>query len=310
MDIQQIINGRIGVGLGYGLGRAVPPSLGLRLADWVGRGLSRQRGQAMVRAVRCNQWVVSGGQLSGTALDRAVSETFAHTAYTLYTYYHHLSQARQDANGAPILELPQKFLQILMDAQASQTGLIVVGLHMGNFDLAIQAAARMAGEQAGLRGLVLSFPEPGKGYQWQNKLRQQGNLEIIPASLAAIRKAEQCLAGGGVVLSGIDRPLVDMKYRPQFFGRPASLPVLHIPLALRSKAPILVAAVLLQPDRTYRLMISELFKVKEYPDRQKEILVNAETLLEAAEEFIRCSPQQWSMYYPVWPEAMAEMESI
>lgn len=298
----------MGVGLAYGLGRVVPPSLGLRLADWIGRGLSRQRGQAMVRAVRCNQWVVSGGQLNGPALDRAVRDTFSHTAYTLYTYYHQLSQVKDGVSKAVILDLPQKFLEILLDAQASQTGLIVVGLHMGNFDLIMQAAARLAGEQANLRGLVLSFPEPGKGYQWQNKLRQQPNLEIIPASLAAIRKAEQWLAGGGVVLSGLDRPLPDMKYRPHFFGRPASLPVLHVPLALRSKAPVLVVAVLLQPDKTYQLMISDLYKMKEYPDRQKEILVNAETLLEAGENFIRRSPQQWSMYYPVWPDAVAEME--
>ncbi len=205
-----------------------------------------------------------------------------------------------------ILDRP---LLSLLDAQASQTGLIVVGLHMGNFDLIMQVAARLAREQANLRGLVLSFPEPGKGYQLQNKLRQLGNLEVIPASLAAIRKAEQWLAGGGVVLSGLDRPLADMKYRPHFFGRPASLPVLHVPLALRSKAPVLVAAVLLQPDKTYQLMISDLYTMKEYSDHQKEILVNAETLLEAAENFVRRSPQQWSMYYPVWPEAMAEMES-
>jgi KDO2-lipid IV(A) lauroyltransferase len=43
------------------------------------------------------------------------------------------------------------------------------------------------------------------------------------------------------------------------------------------------------------------------PDRGAAILSNAEKVLQAAEAYIRQAPQQWSMFFPVWPDIMDQV---
>lgn len=42
-------------------------------------------------------------------------------------------------------------------------------------------------------------------------------------------------------------------------------------------------------------------------DRESDIVENAEKVLSFAEKFIRKYPDQWSMFYPIWPDAREEM---
>jgi KDO2-lipid IV(A) lauroyltransferase len=100
---------------------------------------------------------------------------------------------------------------------------------------------------------------------------------------------------------------VDSKYCPRFFGRPASMPVLHILLALKTNAPVVVTAAIMRPDGIYQFFASDFIAMQPHSDRHTEILLNAERVLSVAEGFIRQAPQQWAMFYPVWPEALEEM---
>jgi KDO2-lipid IV(A) lauroyltransferase len=188
-------------------------------------------------------------------------------------------------------------------SQHGSTGIVIVGIHLSNFDLVMQAAGAL-----GLSVQVLSAAQPGSGYRWQNELRRQRGLEITPASITAVRQAVERLRSGGSVLTGIDRPIFDSKHRPRFFGRPACLPVHHIYLALKAKAPIYLFASILSSDGVYRISASDPIKMRPYSDRETELLRNAEAVLEVAESFIRQAPQQWSMFFPVWPEALKELQ--
>jgi len=47
--------------------------------------------------------------------------------------------------------------------------------------------------------------------------------------------------------------------------------------------------------------------MESYPDRHQEIILNAERVLSIAEAAIRRAPQQWAMFYPVWPEMLDKM---
>jgi lauroyl/myristoyl acyltransferase len=40
-----------------------------------------------------------------------------------------------------------------------------------------------------------------------------------------------------------------------------------------------------------------------YPNPVDEIERNAEAVLKPVENWIRQAPEQWSMFYPVWPDA-------
>jgi lauroyl/myristoyl acyltransferase len=49
--------------------------------------------------------------------------------------------------------------------------------------------------------------------------------------------------------------------------------------------------------------------MKPHHDRKTEILQNAETILNIAEDFIRQSPDQWAVIQPLWPEEIQNTPS-
>jgi len=172
------------------------------------------------------------------------------------------------------------------------------------------AADRYAIHHRGLHALALSLPEADQAVEWQHEFRRRAGLEILPATLGNIRRVIDRLQSGATVLTGIDRPMPGLKYRPRFFGRPALLPTQHIYLALKAQVPLVVMGCILGPDGRYHIRASEYIKMRPSEDRHSEVLQNAERVLEIAAEIICQAPHQWMVNYPIWPEAATEMHSL
>jgi phosphatidylinositol dimannoside acyltransferase len=299
MSLQGLSQSRFGVGLVLSLGKILPGRPGFWLADQVGKWIASLKQSEQVRTVRANQWVVSGGSLSKQQLDRAVQAVYRSTARCLFDLYHSLDHPEQISRR---VELSPKLIDIFTKNQAGQGGILAVAPHLSNFDL--------AGQALGLRGWpfqILSFPQPGGGYQWQNKLRSLNNIEITPTSLKTLQQAKARLLRGGIVLTGLERPIGNSRYRPLFFGRPAPVPVAYIRLAMETHVPVVVVTCLTKPDGNYLINASEPIPMQSYPDLVEEMEQNASRVLAEAEIFIRQVPNQWSMFYPVWPEALNEV---
>jgi phosphatidylinositol dimannoside acyltransferase len=295
INFQSIMNSRLGVGLALGLGKSTPARLGYRIAGFVANQISARPDLGIVRAVRGNQAVVGGGGLSPAELDQRVRATFLQTGYCLYDLYHNLGNLAAIQN---LLEWTPAIDQLVKERQNASQGLTIVGVHMSNFDFVAQAVYLR-----GLRAMPLGLPNPGGGYKWQNDLRKKAGFEIVPASVTALRQATKLLEQGGTVITGLDRPLAESKYLPRFFRLPAALPVMHILLALKTRTPVIVAAAFRDERGCYQIEISEPVSMQPYHDRHEEIVRNAETVLEIAEGYISRAPTQWSMFYPVWPDA-------
>jgi KDO2-lipid IV(A) lauroyltransferase len=155
---------------------------------------------------------------------------------------------------------------------------------------------------SGMKAMVITFARPSEGYKWQNEIREYAGLEIAPASMGVMKDAVKRLKEGGAVVTGVDRPVPDPRYKPLFFGLPSSLPVHHITLALRADVPVVVTGVLMRPDHIYEAVVSAPIEMERFGDRDKDIICNAERVLEVTAELIRRVPQQWTMTYPVWPD--------
>ncbi|MEJ2708434.1 MAG: lysophospholipid acyltransferase family protein [Anaerolineales bacterium] len=296
IDPQTIFNSRYVVGIAYGLARALPPRSGYKLAAYLADRVSARQNWNLVQAVRANQWVIHNENINPSELDRLVQQTFRHTAKCIYDLYHHI---KDPASLDAWVDINPRAAGMLDDYRNGRgSGLVVVGAHVSNFDLVAQCAARQ-----GFKAQVMTLPDIDvSGYQWQNDLRRNSGLDITPVSLAAIRQAYQTLEQGGIVLSGLDRPLADGKYRPNFFGRPAQLPTFYVNFALKAKVPVLVVAANWDSDGKYHILLSEPITMQPHPDRDQEIIQNAERVLREAEKFICKDPEQWLMFYPVWPE--------
>jgi KDO2-lipid IV(A) lauroyltransferase len=293
---QSIINSRLGVGLGLAVGRSLPPAAGHRLANFLGSWIARRRTWNLVRAARANQWVVSGEQLSAAELDRAVRQTFQMTARSIYNLNHYLDRP-EDVRR--MVQYNEDVRQLIQASQEQSRGVVLVGVHLGNFDFALRAVTLH-----GLKALVLTLPELQGGYQWQYRMRQELGMEIYPVSVATLREAVERLEAGGTVLTGLDRPTPGSKYQMRFFGRLACLPPHYLYLALKARVPVIVVATMIQEDGTYHFVVSEPIEMQPDPDRHQEIIQNGERVLRVAEGFIRQAPRQWAMFYSVWPETL------
>ncbi|HEY6072774.1 MAG TPA: hypothetical protein VIV15_05100, partial [Anaerolineales bacterium] len=124
-----------------------------------------------------------------------------------------------------------------------------------------------------------------------------------------LRHAAQHLQQGGVVITGMDRPIPNPAVCPRFFGHPAALPMHHIFMALKAQVPLRIFAANFQQDGKYHVLSSPVIELECHPDREIEALRNAEKVLSIAEEFIRRAPAQWSVPLAVWPDLMERVPS-
>ncbi len=151
---------------------------------------------------------------------------------------------------------------------------------------------------------MLTIPEPQGGRHLEYEMRKRTGMNLVPVSVNSLRQAIRYLRQGGMVVTGIDRPIPKPEFQPKFFGRPAALPVHHIFLATKAHAPLVVATANFQKDEKYHVFASDLIEMDPCPDPKEGMLRNAEKVLATAEDFIRQYPHQWSVPYPVWPQVM------
>ena len=175
-------------------------------------------------------------------------------------------------------------------------GTLMLMPHLSGFNLGgLHLAHR------GFKFLTLAIPHPNKGYAWQNKLRNDRGMEVLPMNMESMQLARQRLQSGGTVLTGIDRPINETDYEPHFFGRKAPVPVAYIKLALRTNARVFVIGFQTLKDKTIIVDVSPQIELERREQAHEELVVNAEKVLKIAEEFIKLDPSQWMMFLPVWP---------
>jgi len=299
MSLQSFINSRFGIGFILFIGKVIPPKLGFKLADWVTKKIASRKESQMVRALRANQWIVTGEKLTSVELDDQVLNTLRHIAHVQYDLYHNIDNHQATLDR---MILSPKLVEVLSSRRNGAEGTLILAPHLSNFDLAGRAMA--------LNGFdiqVLSYPQPHGGYQWQNRLRKEVGIDVSPMSTESLRRAKARLNNGGLVISGLERPLPETNYHPKFFGYPAPVPVFYVRLALQTKSAMMIIACVGTPEEDYVLECSNLIYLQRFKDPFQEIVRNAEKVLKTAEPFIRAHPEQWAMNYPVWPFALDQM---
>ncbi|MCX7028795.1 MAG: hypothetical protein NTU62_01575 [Spirochaetes bacterium] len=296
INLQRLNDSRFVLSLVSALGRGLPLRLGHAFTDLVAARIANRQDSKMIQAVRANQWVVRGETLKKGALDQAVLETLRNSTRSIFDLYHYMQNPKATGH---LIVLDPTSQALIRRPEFDKRGLMLVGLHLSNFDLALQWFI-----QQGFRPLVLTIPNPRGGRRLEYEVRKKIGMNLVPASFAALRQALRHLQQGGVVMTGIDRPIPAPKVYPRFFGRPAALPMHHISLAVKAKVPVMIIVTNLQPDGKYHMLTSDLIEMDPHRDRATEEIQNAEKVLGIAERFIRQAPQQWSISLPVWPQAL------
>lgn len=300
IDPQKIINSPATIRFVSAVAWAIPPAVAYPLCSLIGDWVAT-RHSTVTQAVRINQWVARGACQDKAALDKSVHETLRNNIRDLYDLYHYLH--RPEAMKRRIILSPLAS-ELLSRPEFSGRGLVIVGIHLSNFDGILQSLVR-----AGLNPLVLTIPNPQGGRRIEYEIRKRTGMNLVPASLSTLRQAVRYLRQGGLVLTGIDRPIPAPKLHPRFFGHPAPLPTHHVYLAIKARVPVVLMAAIRQADGRYQLLNSNLMEMEQHSDHETGMLANAEMVLREAEGFIKLAPQQWNIPLPVWPQLSKDVPS-
>lgn len=292
--LQRILSSRQVTGLGMFLSRHAPPPVGYALADLIAGPINRLR-PAVYWIVHANLRQVVGPQVDERKVHRLVRQVFHRTARNNYDLWHLVSRGPQ-ALRAAVTILPGAWAHMARARQRGR-GSIIVGTHTGNFDLGVLALALHLPEAH-----VLSLTtQPTGGFALMDRMRTEFGVHVTPISFPALREAVSCLEAGGVVVTGVDRPVGDHAPMVEFFGRPSPLPTGHVRLALKTDAAILVASPHCDEGGRIVVHFSPPLEMQRAGDPAEDLRVNMRRVTDWLERSIRARPEQWAMFVPVWP---------
>jgi KDO2-lipid IV(A) lauroyltransferase len=179
-----------------------------------------------------------------------------------------------------------------------EKGVMMVGAHMSAFNIMVLGL--------GVRGLpikMLAFANPAGSYKVDNFIRRRYGLELSPITMASLKDAIRRLKSGGLVLTGIDRP--DVGGEPlEFFGTKVVMPVGHARLAISTGANLLMGVTTRTGPAEYSVYGPPLIKPEITGDTDRDVLNLAQRVLRFMEDQIRARPDEWLMFFPVWPDTI------
>jgi KDO2-lipid IV(A) lauroyltransferase len=286
--------------LAFYVGKYAPSPLGYAIADLTASLLARFKSDALYAAIYDNQRHVLGASVSPETIHANVRAVLRNAARSYYEIFRNLGAHRPSLQDfTPPVRLSPSSRRHLSDVRDSGRGLLLVGCHLSNFDL----AAMVLAQDLWVKPQVLSFPDPPGGFQFFNALRGRMGMRITPSAPGALREALRRLSASGVVLTGVDRPLPGAEDKIIFFDAPAPLPMGYIRLALRTRCLVATVGCVQKRDHDpigYEVIINPPMEMIVTGNRAQDVRRNVRRVLAELEDLIRRHPEQWMMFVPVW----------
>ncbi len=182
-------------------------------------------------------------------------------------------------------------------AMARGRGVVVVGAHMGSWELAIASWAAAYGEI----GVMMEQIEPRRLFEHVYRVRSKLGITVIPLSRTGIRDILRLLKDKRMVVLAIDRDILQTGRSYSFFDRLAAFPTGPVEVALRTGAPILPAFCIRDRDDGYIAMGEAPLFLEPSGDHERDVNTAMEKILAAFERYIRRYPDQWHVLEPIWP---------
>jgi lauroyl/myristoyl acyltransferase len=294
-SLQRFLGSGLITGAGMLLSKYVPPFLGYGVADLIS-GLINGLKPEIYWVVHANLRQVIGPQVDEKTLHRMVRKVFRNNARNNYDFWRLVGHGPEAMRAA--IHVPSDAWDYIKQAQQRGKGLILVGVHTGNFNLFLLTLASYGIE---VQVLGLALP-PGGGFALMDQMRVQAGLHLTSINVPALRQAIRRLCSGGIVVTGVDRPVGNTAERVEFFGRPAALPTGHVRLALKTDAAILVGSPYRDSQGVNTVRLAPPLEMVRTGDSDEEFRLNLRRVTAQLEEFIRARPEQWSIFLPVWPD--------
>lgn len=294
MDLQLFLQQRWVIIAVLGIVRLVPPKLGYAFVKLAARRISRQKPRAY-RVLRKNYAHLPDTISPPEKLDQLTSQAIHNAGRYYYDFYRLVQGPTHRARRQ--VHIPDEVYQKIIEVQQSGRGVLLAGIHTGNFDLGMVALAADR-----LNITALSAPNPNEAYKVQNRLRSKSGLDLLPITQASLKKAIELLRNSGIVATGLDWPHHEETCLTDVFGKPAYVPLGTSRLALITNAVTFVVSFHTKPDGHESVIISEPIEVIHSGNREEDIAQNTEAHMRVFEQMIIRYPDQWMMFHKFWAE--------
>jgi predicted LPLAT superfamily acyltransferase len=179
-------------------------------------------------------------------------------------------------------------------------GCLLLGSHLGSFDLMMLAQRAMDGRPIS----ILMRVDP------RSKLRSIAGIEDRGPSLIPLGRPEsylrahEALTRGEIIALLADRGDGAAACLPvRFLGRSAALPIAPHVLAARSGAPVLMCFGLYEGGNRYRIEFVEFGPAAPAASRGVALQPVVERYAALLEQYARRYPLNWFNFYPYWGSA-------
>ena len=295
MRFQEWTESRWAVRIGFWIGQHRSRRFGYRLSRRVADGIAWLKPEVYWK-VHDNLLHVLGPQVDEEDLRSKIHAVFEHAGQTYYDFFRAIGQPREVLANS--VHIPRSLITFLRAEQRAGRGVLLLGVHMSNFDLGILTLGAH-----GLPAQILSLGEEKDGFGLLNDLRQMDGFEVTPVGPMALRDAIRRLRSAGLVMTGADRPTPqDEDDLVPFFGQPARLPLGPARLALMTEASVLLGACYRDPGESYVLHVTGPIAMVNTGDRKADVIASTRRLAEVMEDYIRARPTQWLMFHRLWPD--------
>lgn len=231
----------------------------------------------------------------GVALGRParLSEVFAH----LYCFGATLLDRVYMASGEfDRFHITIEGQDLVRDALAAGQGCVLLGSHLGSFDLMMLANQALSDQPIA----VLMNVDP------RSRLRRIAGIDDSRLDIIALGRpdsflrAYEVLERGGVVAALADRVDGAAHLESSFFGRPASFPIGPHVLAARAGAPVLMCFGIYEGGAAYRIEFLSLGATAPRGSRGADLLPVVDRYAGLLEQQARRHPMNWFNFYPYW----------
>jgi predicted LPLAT superfamily acyltransferase len=223
-------------------------------------------------------------------------EVFAHIYNFAVTLLDRVYMAAGDFDR---FEVTIEGLDRLEQALQSGHGCLLLGSHLGSFDLLLLAQRAMDRPR---KICVMMRVDP------RARVRRiagvdDGALDVIalghPESYI---RANQALEAGNIVGVLADRTEGAAELAVRFLGRPAALPIAPHVLAARSQAPVLMCFGLYDGDNRYRIEFVDFGPPAPPTSRGDQLQCTVDHYATVLERYARRYPLNWFNFYPYWAD--------
>ena len=201
----------------------------------------------------------------------------------------------------------------LTNAIKAGKGVILIGMHMGNWELITAYAKRT--------GLFMTAATANVPDQRINQLmisqRKLENMEIMPRGTGmSSRKLFRCLKNKNILILIIDQDTNVPSTWVPFFGIPSKTPVGASVFALKTGASVVSYNVIRENDGTFRLKFETLgIFGRNHPSLEQDVYSVTRKINQHLEKRIRENPQQWAWFHRRWrhrpsAEELKKMEEL